>query len=297
MTSAVGMGLTHTPGRVTLICEAGGNHNGDWDRARRMVEKAAEVGADAYKIQIRTLPDDLPDPDRMKTVPWTGEPMRYADYRRILEFTPDQIRELADLSRSLGMAFGASCWGTKAVKTLRHATPGGPDFYKVASASMTDHDLVEDMSAQAWEDGVPILMSTGALTMEQVGQAMDSTVAGCDVWLAQCTSTYPCRPEDINLRALGTLAEAYPTALLGFSNHSTSVAPIVGAVALGAQWVEVHFTLDRSLPGTDQSASFEPAGLRKIRSYVDTVSAALGDGVKRVLPEEERIMKGLRVVR
>lgn len=286
----------YNEGRVTLICELSHNANGSFERSIEMVEAAADAGADAIKVQVRTIPDDLPDPDKRKVVPWTGEEMSYAEYRQLCEYTPQQLSDLADLTRGLGMRFGASCWGMNAVDTLCDAVTDGPDFFKAASASMTDLELIEEMSIRAWDRGIPLLLSSGGCELGDIEEAVQSCVAGCDLWLAQCTAEYPCRPEHLDIGVIDTMRELYPDLLIGLSNHGVSVAPIVGAVALGARWVELHFTLDRSLPGTDHAASFEPSGVRKVRSYVDTMMAALGDGTKRVHPAEAATMAKLRRV-
>lgn len=306
MTSAEGME------RTFLISELGHNHNGDFSVAKRMVETAAQSGADAVKIQCRTLPDAIPEAQRdvPKVVPWTGETMSYVDYRRLVEFSDEQILELDELANNVGVEFFASCWDVAQVDRIRGLID--PRFYKIASACATDEELVRhtvqvaDGRAMRKRSGAAVIASTGGLDRAGVDRLALwlSTAQHADVWLGQCTATYPCPPQHTDLRVIQSWIDTAPGVLfdsgiavnIGFSNHGVSIAPLVAAVALGAEWLEVHFTLDRSMPGTDQAASFEPSGLAKLRSYVDTVTSAMGDGVKRVQPGEAEVMRKLRRV-
>lgn len=300
MTSAEGME------RTFLIAELGHNHNGDFDIACRMVEAAAQAGADAVKVQCRTLPDAIPDAQRgvAKVVPWTGETMSYVDYRRLVEFNDQQILGLRALANDCGVEFFASVWDIAQVERIRDLIQ--PRYYKIPSACATDLELVRAAARVVHEQAAlrgngSLLLSTGACTAEDIdamtaaARPLYGHVPG-RVWLAQCTATYPCPPEHTQLAVIPEMRRLWPEMRIGFSNHGVSIAPLVAAVALGAEWLEVHFTLDRSMPGTDQSASFEPAGLAKLRSYVDTVTSAMGDGVKRIQPGEAEVMRKLRRV-
>lgn len=282
--------------RVYVVAELSHNHNGDMDRARRMVEAAAAAGADAVKIQCRTLPDAIPPEqrDRPRVVPWTGETMSYLDYRRLCEFTDEQIVELRQLAESCGVDFFASVFDSQQIERVYRLVD--PNFYKVPSACITDLDLLRRLGEHARETGATIIASTGAATWDQVDAAVSAIgrMQSGQLWLGQCTAVYPCPAGALNLRAIPELARRYPDAVVGFSNHGVSIAPLVAAVGMGARWLEVHFTLDRTLPGTDQAASFEPQGVALLRRYVDTVNEALGDGVKVPTPEEVETMAKLR---
>lgn len=292
MTSAKGME------RVTLIAELSHNWNGDLRIAERMIEAAANAGADLVKIQCRTLPDAIPEAqrDRPKVVPWTGETLSYVDYRRLVELTDEQIVHLGRIARDCGTELFASVWDAEQVYRVRDLID--PAYYKIPSACATDLDLVQRAAMVAHEREGVIMISTGALEGYGVAETMAAarSVGDVSIWLAQCTATYPCPVEHLHLRTIPMLIAEYQDARVGFSNHGVSIAPLVAAVALGASWLEVHFTLDRSMPGTDQAASFEPSGLARLRRYVDTVRAAMGEAEKAIQPGEEETMAKLRRV-
>lgn len=281
--------------RPYLIAELGHNHDGSLETALRMIDAAAEAGADAVKIQCRTLPDDIPEAkrDTPKVVPWTGETLSYVEYRRLCEHDDAAIGALWDYADALNVGFGASLWGLGQVERF---TGGHPfDFYKLASAGLTDLALIASMSRLATAQHVPFIMSTGGASWREVDAAVAAVDPAAELWIAQCTSTYPCPPENAHAVVVPSMQGRYPQAArVGFSNHCTSIIPAVTAVSVGATFVEAHFTLDRSMPGTDQSSSFEPEGLRKLRRYIDTAAVSRGDPEKRVQPGEAAIMDKLR---
>lgn len=283
---------------IYLIAELGHNWAPDPDTAVRMVQAAADAGADAVKVQCRTLPDAIPESQRskLKRLPWDPDTeVDYVTYREQCELDDDGLRRVADIARHRGLDFGASCWDETALTCLCHIAP--PDFLKLASASTTDLPLVAATAAEARRLGIPVLISTGACTWDDVDAAVAAASAhNAEVWVAQCTSTYPADPSHLHLRAIPAMSERYPSARVGYSNHAVSIAPSIAAIGLGAEWVEVHVTLDRTMPGTDQAASFEFSGLRKLRQYADTVEQARGLPEKAVQPGESEIMAKLRRV-
>ncbi|MES1249318.1 MAG: N-acetylneuraminate synthase family protein, partial [Chitinophaga rupis] len=164
-----------------------------------------------------------------------------------------------------------------------------PGVYKFASASLTDHSLI----AKVQQTGKPYILSTGMSTMEEIRDAVDRF--GTDnLMIAHSTSAYPCQPEELNLRMVETLMELYPDTPVGYSGHETGLATTVAAVALGARFVERHFTLDRAMWGSDQAASVEPQGMQKLVRDIRDVELALGDGKKRVYDSELGAMRRLR---
>lgn len=287
---------------MNLIAELGHNHNGSFDTALEMVEQAGLCGADFVKVQSRTLPDAIPESqrDRPKVVPWTGEIMSYVDYRRLCEFTDAQMEQLRIRAAQYGMGLGTSVWDLGQVERFSPGGEGGPlAFVKIASASMTDHELVSAASSLAVESRCPLLMSTGGSDWEMVDAAIDAVDTAAHLVLMHATSTYPCPPGHANLRVLEAMRYRYQGEVvvvdeIGYSNHCASIIPSVVAGGLGAKWIEVHFTLDRSMQGTDQAASMEPSGLRRLRGYLDTVGESLGDGRKRIMPGEDEVMRRLR---
>ncbi|SDC76034.1 N-acetylneuraminate synthase family protein [Actinokineospora iranica] len=270
-----------------VVAEAGINHNGDLDLAKRLIDVAADAGADAVKFQKRT-PDIATPPDMRDTrreTPW-GE-MSYLDYRYRVEFGVEEYEEIDRHCKARGIAWFASPWDVPSVDFLeRFDVP----THKVASASLTDTALLSALR----DTGRPIIASTGMSTMAEIDQAV--AVLGTErLILLHATSTYPCPPEESNLRGITTLRERFPVPV-GYSGHERGLQVSVAAVALGACVVERHVTLDRAMWGSDHAASLEPDGLRRLVRDIRIVETAMGDGVKRVFPGEETPRKRLRRV-
>jgi N-acetylneuraminate synthase len=276
------------PGQPTYtVAEIGLNHNGSVDIAKRLIDVAVSAGVDAVKFQKRT--PEISTPANMRDVrrdtPW-GE-MSYLEYRHRVELGLAEYEEIDRYCKEAGVAWFASPWDVPSVEFLeRFAVP----CHKVASASLTDHDLLRALR----DTGRPIIASTGMSTMDEVDQAVE--VLGVDrLVLMHTTSTYPCPPEESNLLGIGTLESRFGVPV-GYSGHERGLQVSVAAVALGACVLERHITLDRTMWGSDQAASLEPEGLRRLIRDVRIVETALGDGVKRVFPGEEAPRKRLRRV-
>ncbi|GLZ40664.1 N-acetylneuraminate synthase family protein [Actinokineospora sp. NBRC 105648] len=268
-----------------LVAEAGINHNGDVEVAKRLVDVAADAGADAVKFQKRT-PEIATPPDMRDTrrdTPW-GE-MSYLDYRHRVEFGAEEYAEIDRHARARGIAWFASPWDVPSVAFLeRFEVP----VHKVASASLTDIPLLEALR----DTGRPVIASTGMSTMAEVDRAVE--VLGTErLVLLHSTSTYPCPPEESNLLGIATLRERFGVPV-GYSGHERGLQVSIAAVALGACLVERHVTLDRAMWGSDHAASLEPDGLRRLVRDIRIVETAMGDGVKRVFPGEEAPRKRLR---
>jgi len=165
-----------------------------------------------------------------------------------------------------------------------------PATNKVPSASLTDHGLLKHLK----KTGMPLVLSTGMSTMEQIKAAV--AIVGTDnVMLTHTTSTYPCEPEELNLRMISTLRQAFPVPV-GYSGHEVGLVISAVAVAMGACLVERHITLDRAMWGSDQAASVEPGGLQRLVKYIRVTEQALGDGEKRVYESEKPSLQKLRRV-
>ncbi len=166
-----------------------------------------------------------------------------------------------------------------------------PVAYKIPSAALTDHELLRHVRAT----GRPVILSTGMSTMEQIRAAVE-VLGEENLVLMHATSTYPCEPDELNLRMIQTLKEEFPEVPIGYSGHEVGLVTTAVAVALGACMVERHITLDRAMWGSDQAASVEPGGFQKLVKYIRVTERALGDGVKRVYDSEIPAMKKLRRV-
>jgi len=271
---------------VYVIAEIGINHNGSLDIARKLIDEAVLAGCDAVKFQKRT-PELCTPKDQWhleRDTPWGR--MSYINYRHMIELGFDEYSAIDAYCKEKGIDWFVSCWDEVAVDFIEQFNPG---VYKFASASLTDHDLI----AKVKNTGRPYILSTGMSTMDEIREAIDRF--GTDnLMIAHSTSAYPCAPQELNLRMVETLMDLYPDAPIGYSGHETGLATTVAAVALGASFVERHFTLDRAMWGSDHAASVEPQGMQKLVRDIRDVELALGDGIKRVYESEMGAMKRLR---
>lgn len=271
-----------------IIAEIGINHNGDIEIAKKMIDAAVHAGVDAVKFQKRT-PEVCTPPEQqkqMRETPWGY--ITYLDYRYKVEFNEAQYREIDRHCKEKSIAWMVSVWDEPAVDFMeRFATPA----YKIPSASLTDENLLRYVR----KTGKPMVISTGMSTMEQIHKAVK--VAGIEkLAIMHCTSTYPCEPDELNLKMVETLRREFPKNPVGYSGHEVGLVPSSVAVALGACMVERHLTLDRAMWGSDQAASVEPGGFEKLVKYIRVTEASLGDGVKRVYESEMSSLKKLRRV-
>jgi N-acetylneuraminate synthase len=270
-----------------IIAEIGINHNGDLELARKMIDAAVHAGVDAVKFQKRT-PEICTPPDQqkqMRETPWGY--ITYLEYRHKVEFGEADYREIERYCKEKGISWFASVWDEPSADFMEQFdTPA----YKIPSASLTDHALLRHVR----RTGKPMILSTGMSTMEQIRAAVE-IIGTENLVLTHCTSTYPCEPEELNLRMIETLRGEFPCPV-GYSGHEVGLVPSAVAVALGACMVERHLTLDRALWGTDQAASVEPGGFERLVKYIRVSEQSLGDGVKRVYASELPSLKKLRRV-
>ncbi|MBF9223027.1 N-acetylneuraminate synthase family protein [Hymenobacter ruricola] len=269
-----------------IIAEIGINHNGSLDLAKQLIAEAARAGCDAVKFQKRTPELCVPKDqwEKQRETPWGT--MSYIDYKRKTEFGQAEYTAIDDYCRALGIDWFASCWDEPSVDFMEQFNPV---LYKMASASLTDKPLLDRVRAT----GRPLMLSTGMSTLNEITQAVQWV--GLDkLMVAHSTSSYPCPPQELNLRMVPALQAMFPTTPIGYSGHETGLATTVAAVALGASFVERHFTLDRAMWGSDHAASVEPGGLAKLVRDIRDVEEALGDGVKVVYDSELEPRRRLR---
>ncbi len=271
---------------VYIIGEIGINHNGELENCKKLIDVAAAAGCNAVKFQKRT--PELCVPEAQKSVtretPWGI--MTYLEYRHRIELGQEQYAEIDRYAKSKGLHWFASCWDIPSVDFIDRF---GPVAYKIASASLTDVALLRHVASK----GKPVILSTGMSTLEEIDRAV-ALFDKSRLLITHATSTYPCSPDELNLRVMGTLRNRYGVPV-GYSGHETGLQTTVAAVALGASIVERHITLDRATWGTDQAASVEPAGLHRLVRDIRVVERAFGDGVKRVYASELPIRAKLRV--
>ena len=260
---------------VYVIAEIGINHNGSLEIAQRLIDLAKASGCDAVKFQKRTPEKCVPAEmrDKMRETPWGY--ISYLDYRYKIEFGRDEFRQIDQYCRAQKIAWFASCWDVDSVAFLEEFnTP----CLKIPSAALTDRELLEVVRAT----GRPMMLSTGMSSMEQIETAVG--VLGTDrLLLAHATSTYPCPKEELNLRMITTLLNRYDCPI-GYSGHEVGLATTVAAIALGASFIERHITLDRAMWGSDQAASIEPQGLKRLVKDIRNVEMPWATAASRSIP-------------
>ncbi len=274
---------------VYIIAEIGINHNGNLNMAKKLIDGAVFAGCDAVKFQKRT-PELCTPIDQWqieRDTPWGR--MTYIDYRRKIEFGLNEFTEIDTYCKHKGIHWFASAWDECAVEFIEQFNPV---TYKVASATITDIDLLQKIHTT----GRPVILSTGMSSMEQIEHAI-SLFDINNLLLAQSTSTYPCKLNELNLKVIHTFLQKYQGIPIGYSGHETGLAPSYAAVALGASFIERHITLDRALWGTDQSASVEITGMFRLVKDIRDIEKALGDGHKIVYESERPAQVKLRKCR
>jgi N-acetylneuraminate synthase len=269
-----------------IIGEIGINHNGDIDVAKKLMEVAKKSGADAVKFQKRTPELCVPEHQRskMRDTPWGY--ITYLDYRYQVEFDEEAYTEIDRFAKEIGIDWFASSWD---IPSLEFIERFNPPAHKLPSALLTDLELL-----RAYRDtGKPLIVSTGMSTLDEIKIALE-LIGEENLILCHTTSSYPCPPEELNLRMIQTLRDMTSLCPIGYSGHEVGLVPSAIAVALGACLVERHITLDRAMWGSDQSASVEPQGLASLVKYIRVTERSLGDGVKRVYDSELSSLSKLR---
>lgn len=267
-----------------VIAEIGINHNGDMSLCQDIIEASTKAGCEVVKFQKRTVetvfsPEDLA---RTRESPFGTT---NGDLKHGLEFGLAEYEEIDAFCETLGVRWTASCWDEGAVDMMEQFEP---PFYKIASASLTDDDLLRHHRAT----GRPIILSTGMSTLAEIDHAVE-VLGTAGLVLLHCTSTYPSSADELNLRVIQSFKDRYGVPI-GYSGHEQELSTTVCAVALGACVVERHVTLDRALWGSDQPSSLEPDEIARLVTDIRGVERALGDGQKRVYESELPIKEKLR---
>ncbi|MBU1666270.1 MAG: N-acetylneuraminate synthase [Gammaproteobacteria bacterium] len=271
---------------VLIIAEAGVNHNGDLELARRLIDAAAEAGADLVKFQTFKA-------DRLVTAT-----ARKADYQtrnsgggetqhemlRRLELSPEAHHELIAHCQTRGIGFFSTGFDNESVDFLASL---GQERFKIPSGEITNLPYLRNMGRYGRE----IILSTGMATLGDIEAAIDALEqAGTPrsrLTVLHCTTEYPTPMAEVNLRAMQSIAQAFGVRV-GYSDHTPGIEVAIAATALGATIIEKHFTLDRNLPGPDHKASLEPDELKAMVAAIRNIEIALGDGIKRLTPSEAK---------
>jgi N,N'-diacetyllegionaminate synthase len=273
-----------------IIAEAGVNHNGDINLARRLVDVAIQAGADAVKFQTFKAEDvvtQTADKAEYQKKTTGAEESQFMMIKK-LELEERDFRELFDYIHSKGMIFLSSPFDKWSVDLLDRL---GVPAFKIASGEITNLPLIKYIA----QKGKPIILSTGMSTIAEIKEALqvinDEGIK--DIVLLHCITSYPAEVESSNLRAMGTLRRAFKLPV-GLSDHTIGITVPIAAVALGAAALEKHFTLDKNLPGPDHKASLTPEELNQMIMVVRQVEKAMGNGIKSPTEEEEEIKRVAR---
>jgi N-acetylneuraminate synthase len=267
-----------------IVAEIGINHNGDVEIAKRLIDVAVAAGCDAVKFQKRTV-------DVVYTEAELAKPRESpfgetnGDLKRGLEFGAEAYQAIARHCEERGILWFASCWDQASVDFIEAFDP---PCYKIASASLTDSDLLSHHRAT----NRPVILSTGMSTYDEIDEAV-RVLGRQDLVLLHTTSTYPSDIGELNLAVMQTLLERYGVPV-GYSGHEVGLAPSLAAAAMGAAVVERHITLDRAMWGSDHAASVEPQGIMRLVRDIRAVERATGDGEKVVYESELPIREKLR---
>lgn len=273
--------------KVYLIGEIGINHNGSIDNALKLIKIAKDSGFDAVKFQKRTPEICVPEEQKniLRDTPW-GK-ITYLEYKNKIEFNEQEYSKIDSFCKEIGIDWFASVWDKNSVDFIENFNP---ICYKIASASITDHKLINHIKSKKR----PIILSTGMSTLEQIDSAINLLI-NSDLLVAHSTSAYPCNYEELNLNMIKTLMERFKGIPIGYSGHEKGISTSVSAVAIGACHIERHITLNRTMWGTDHAASLEKRGMELLCRDIRNLEIALGDGVKKVYDSEKPIIEKLRI--
>ena len=271
---------------IYIVAEIGINHNGDLKMAKQLIDNASQAGADAVKFQKRNIDlvytkDFLDSP---RESPW-GTTQR--EQKNGLEFGLDEYKEIDKYCKEKSIDWFASAWDLNSQNFLKKFNL---NYNKIASAMIIYDELLEVVSLEKKHT----FISTGMATMDQISKAVEIFKKNnCSFELMHTVSTYPMNDEDANLKVINTLREAFKCKV-GYSGHESGLAISIAASALNISSLERHITLDRSMYGSDQAASLEPPGLNQLVGACRKISSAMGDGVKRIIDDEEKVSIKLR---
>jgi len=272
---------------IFFIAEIGINHNGDMDTAMKLIESAKFSGCDAVKFQKRTPEICVPKNQWqiVRDTPW-GK-MTYIKYKKKIEFNLSQYKKLKKYADQLNIDFIASCWDEEAVDFMKKIKI---PFYKIASACITDIGLLKKLK----KTKKPLIMSTGMSTESQIDSCV-KILGEKNLCIMHCTSSYPSRTNELNLKYIKKLKKKYTKSIIGYSGHETNLSSTIAAVVLGAKIIERHITLDRSMWGTDQKSSIEPLGLARLIRDIKIVTDSMGNGIKKIYETEKPMIEKLRL--
>jgi N-acetylneuraminate synthase len=268
-----------------IISEIGINHNGDIELAKELILKSKKSGCDAVKFQKRDI-ESVYTKEELDTPRESPFGTTTREQKEGIEFSIEQYKELEKFSKEQGLEFIVSCWDKVSLDLVEEHLD--VKYHKVASALATDKTFLQKLN----DTKKPIILSVGMCTQEEVDAAVD--ILDNVEYILACTSTYPTKAEELNLKYIHTLKENYPNIKIGFSNHYNGLDACVGSIAFGAECVEFHITKDRTMYGSDQPASIQDSD--DLVDAIRKMEVMIGDGVKKVYDSEVPIAQKLRKV-
>jgi N-acetylneuraminate synthase len=271
-----------------MIAEIGINHNGSIDIAKKLIDAAFACDWHCVKFQKRTPEVCVPEEQKgvIRETPW-GK-ITYLEYRHKVEFGHEEYAFIDRYCAEKPILWTASAWD---IASLEFILGFNVPFVKVASAKLTDHDLLKALS----QSGKPILLSTGMSSVKEIDEAVDilEKYSNGEYVLMHTNSAYPAPIEDVNLHVIEFLRDRYGC-MVGYSGHEYDLEPSMIAVYLGAKIVERHVTLSHDMWGSDQAASLEVHGMDMLHKRIKNIDTMMGDGVKRITEKEMASRKKLR---
>lgn len=272
--------------KTLIIAEVGVNHNGDLELARRLIDAAAEAGADMVKFQTFSASSVATSHARQADYQTQNMGVAESQYAMLcrLELAPEKHVALVEHCNLRGIRFFSTGFDRNDVELLEHL---GSESFKIPSGEINNLPYLRYIGRY----GKPLFLSTGMATLGEIEAAIDVLeIAGTPrecITVMHCTTEYPAPMPDVNLRAMQTIRDALGVRV-GYSDHTAGIEVAIAAVALGACVIEKHFTLDRSLPGPDHKASIEPQELEAMIKAIRNIELALGDGIKRPSASEAK---------
>ena len=273
--------------RPFIIAEIGINHNGSVELAKKLIDLAKKYDFDSVKFQKRDSDICVPkhQKDKMRTTPW-GD-MTYLEYRKKIEFGEREYKEIDQHCKKIKIDWFASVWDTNSLKFMKKFNT---KYNKVASAMLSNQVLLELIA----KEKKLTFISTGMSNMRNINKAVKIFKKNkCDFVLMHCVSNYPCHEKDLNLSLINTLKKKFKCKV-GYSGHETSVSPSYMAWFLGADYIERHITLDRTMFGTDQAASLSEQGIRELTSLLSKFPTMIGNGKKIITKDEKKLIPKFR---
>lgn len=268
-----------------IIAEVGHNHGGSIDTAKELILEAKRCGADAVKLQKR-------ENKSLFTKTFYNKPYEnensygatYGEHREFLELSYKEYEELVDFCNKNNIIFFATAFDPFSAAFLQSINV---PCFKVASADLTNTPLI----TQLIEYNKPLIISTGGGLIDDIDRVVKIVDGKVDYALLHCIATYPNKPEEMNLRFIKTMQRRYPNAIVGLSDHYNGIVMAEAAYMLGARIIEKHFTMNHTWKGTDHPLSLEPQGMFKMVRDIRRLHTALGDGEKKVLPNEKKAIE------